>query len=106
MPSRPPTMRGIASHDREQRRHRESLGADADGPDADPPTTAPSPEDDLMQKQDAAAVQAIHGYFDGDPEAQLVLLGWQDCLRGAELREATGLSQGQLAMRLGGSGRE
>jgi hypothetical protein len=49
-----------------------------------------------MQKQDAAAVQAIHGYFDGDPEAQLVLLGWQDCLRGAELREATGLSQGQV----------
>ena len=49
-----------------------------------------------MQKQDAAAVQAIHGCFDDDPEAQLVLLGWQDDLRGAELREATSLNQGQL----------
>jgi DNA-directed RNA polymerase specialized sigma24 family protein len=89
-------MRSIASHDRKQRRRTESLGAGADGPDTDPPTTAPSPEHDLMQKQDAAAVQAIHGYFDDAPEAQLVLLGWQDGLRGAELREATGLNQGQL----------
>jgi DNA-directed RNA polymerase specialized sigma24 family protein len=88
------TMRSIASHDRKQRGRLESLGA-AEG-DVDPPATAPSPEDDLMQKQDAAAVQAIHGSFNDDPEAQLVLLGWQDCLRGAELREATSLDQGQI----------
>jgi DNA-directed RNA polymerase specialized sigma24 family protein len=86
------SMRGIASHERTQRRH-ESLSGDAD---ADPTTTTPSPEDDLMQKQDAAAVQAIHGCFDDDPDAQLVLMGWQDGLRGAELREATGLDQGKL----------
>jgi DNA-directed RNA polymerase specialized sigma24 family protein len=88
------TMRSIASHDRKQRRRMESLGADEDG--AALPATAPSPEDDLMQKQDAVAVQAIHGCFNDDPESQLVLLGWQDGLGGAELREATSLDQGQL----------
>jgi DNA-directed RNA polymerase specialized sigma24 family protein len=90
------TMRSIASHDRKQRRRTESLGTAADDPATDPPTSAPSPEDVMMQKQDAAAVQAIHGCFDDDPQAQLVLLGWQDGLRGAELREATGLEQRQL----------
>jgi DNA-directed RNA polymerase specialized sigma24 family protein len=86
------TLRSIASHDRKQRRRSESLATDSR--DTDP--HAPSPEDDLMQKQAAAAVQAIHGCFDDDPEAQLVLLGLQDGLRGAALREATGLDQGQL----------
>jgi hypothetical protein len=41
-------------------------------------------------------VQAIHAVFADDPEAQLVLLGWQDDLKGAELREATDLDQGKL----------
>lgn len=90
------TMRSVASHDREQARRTESIGGDAEY-DADPPgAAAASPEDELMQKQDAAAVQAIHGCFEDDPEAQLVLLGWQDGLRGSELREATGLDQGKL----------
>ena len=62
----------------------------------DPPAVGPSPEDQVMQKQDAAAVQTIHGRFDDDEEAQLVLLGWQDDLGGAALRDATGLGQGQL----------
>jgi DNA-directed RNA polymerase specialized sigma24 family protein len=88
------TMRSIASHDRKQRRRMESVGAAA--LDADPTATVPSPEDQLMQKRDTAAVQAIHGCFNDDSEAQLVILGWQDGLRGAELREATGLDQGQL----------
>ena len=87
------SMRSIAGHDRKQRGRMDPGTAEGD---ADPPATGPSPEDDLMQKQDAAAVQAIHGCFNDDPEAQLVLLGWQDGLRGAELREATGLDQWQL----------
>ncbi len=88
------TMRGIASQDRKKRHRTESLGANPNDGDTDP--LGSSPEDDLMQKQDAAAVQAIHGYFNDDPEAQLVLLGMQDGLRGAALREATSLNQGQL----------
>jgi DNA-directed RNA polymerase specialized sigma24 family protein len=90
------TMRSIANHDREQARRTVSISGNT-GRNADPPgAAAPSPEDELMQRQDAAAVQAIHGCFADDPEAQLVLLGWQDGLRGSELREATGLDQGKL----------
>jgi DNA-directed RNA polymerase specialized sigma24 family protein len=96
------TMRSIASHDRLQRGRESSLedmqaaNAVADSEAADPPVSGPSPEDQLMQKQDAAAVQTIHGRFEDDEEAQLILLGWQDDLRGAALREATGLDQGKL----------
>jgi hypothetical protein len=88
------TMRSIASHGRKQRRRLESV--DAAARDTNPSAMVPSPEDELMQKQDAAAVQAIHGCFNDDTEAQLVLLGWQDELHGAKLREATGLDQEQL----------
>jgi DNA-directed RNA polymerase specialized sigma24 family protein len=88
------TMRSIASHDRKQRR---AITSSPDG-DAVAPVrgTAPSPEDDLIQKQDAAAVQKIHDLFVDDEEAQLVLLGWQDGLKGAALREATDLNQRRL----------
>lgn len=95
------TMRSIAGHDREKRRRSKSVD-DAAEPAvgasgaADSGAHAPSPEDILMDKQDAAAVREIHGYFDDDAEAQLVLLGLQDDLRGAALREATGLNQAQL----------
>lgn len=94
------TMRSLASHSREKRHRSKSIDdvpqpavSTSDGVGA---VSAPSPEDDLMNKQDATAVQAIHRFFDDDEEAQLVLLGWQDELRGAELREATGLSQSQI----------
>lgn len=94
------TMRSLASHDREKRRRSTTIDETtqpavtiADGVGA---ASAPSPEDNLMNKQEATAVQAIHGYFDDDEEAQLVLIGWQDDLAGAELREATGLNQSQI----------
>jgi DNA-directed RNA polymerase specialized sigma24 family protein len=91
------TMRSISHHDREQRRRTKSLVGEAstDG-DAVSPAISPSPEDDLMEKQSAAAVQAMHQIFDDDPDAQIVLLGMQDELRGAALRDATGLEQGQV----------
>ncbi len=41
-------------------------------------------------------MQAIHDNFEDDPEAQLVLMGWAEGLRGAPLREATGLDQARL----------
>jgi DNA-directed RNA polymerase specialized sigma24 family protein len=86
------TMRGIASHERKKRRSTGLLGAGAH----DVPNMAASPEDQLIERQDAAAVQTLQDLFEDDPDAQLVLLGWQDGLRGAELREATGLNQGKL----------
>jgi hypothetical protein len=96
------TMRSIASHDRVQRKRFDAVGGtaqageDGEGWEAELPATAPSPEDDLLRKEEVAAVQAIFAEFDDYPDAQLVLLGWQDELRGAALREATGLDQGQL----------
>jgi DNA-directed RNA polymerase specialized sigma24 family protein len=96
------TMRSVASHARKQRQREapsadeELLGAGADRGSVIPLPAAPSPEDILMEKQNTAAVQAIYGCFDDDAEAQLVLMGWQDDLRGVALREATGLDQGQL----------
>ena len=96
------TMRSIAGHDRKQRRRLCPIGEpgqpgeDGDGPRGEPAAATPSPEEDLLRKEEAEAVQAIFGDFDDDEEAQLVLIGWQDDLRGAELREATGLNQTQL----------
>jgi hypothetical protein len=90
------TMRSIAGHDRKQRLRLAEPRDERAGPERELATAAPSPEDELLMKEEAAAVQAIFGEFDDDPDAQLVLLGWDDELRGAALREATGLDQGQL----------
>jgi DNA-directed RNA polymerase specialized sigma24 family protein len=92
------TMKSIASHAREK--HRRVVIA-ADPPEtanaalsgAADPVSAPSPEDDLVARQEAAAVQKIYGHFEDDDEAALVLMGWADGLRGKALREATGLDQ-------------
>ncbi|WP_338702070.1 sigma-70 family RNA polymerase sigma factor (plasmid) [Bradyrhizobium sp. 26S5] len=90
------TMRSIASHDREAWRRTQALpDGDAAG-SAEAASSAPSPEDDLVQREDAEAIRAIQDCFNDDPEAQLVLLGWQEDLRGAALRDATGLDQGQI----------
>jgi DNA-directed RNA polymerase specialized sigma24 family protein len=95
------TMRSIASHARKKQRRSAPLSAvphasSAEDGQGDPPATGPSPEEALIEQQDAAAVQAIHGRFEDDPEAQLVLMGWGDGLRGRALREATGLDQSAL----------
>lgn len=96
------TMRSITHHERERQRRSVSLtagphpGEPVERNQADPPTTGASPEDILAEKEDSAIVQAIHGHFEDDPEAQLLLMGWADGERGAALREATGLDQGAL----------
>jgi DNA-directed RNA polymerase specialized sigma24 family protein len=96
------TMRSIAGHDRKRRRRLSPMGepgrpADKCAADHEGPTgIAPSPEDDLLAKEEGQAVQAIFGDFDDDEQAQLVLIGWQDDLGGAALREGTGLNQTQL----------
>jgi hypothetical protein len=102
MPFMVETMRSIAGHDRKRRLCLGSVGGGAEpgeegvGPERELATGAPSPEDELLRKEEAAAVQVIFNEFDDDPDAQLVLLGWQDELRGAALREATGLDQGRI----------
>lgn len=90
-------MRSVASHERAKRRGTVSLtntGETVDG--IDPGAIVQSPEDDLSEKQRASIIQAIYTTLGDDPEAQLVWMGWTEDLRGAALREATGLSQDQL----------
>jgi hypothetical protein len=96
------TMRSIAHHERKRQRRSVSLTAEphsgepVEGNQADPPATGASPEDILAEKEDSAIVQAIHGHFEDDPGAQLLLIGWALGLRGVALREETGLDQGAL----------
>jgi hypothetical protein len=93
------TMKSIASHDREQRwkslqvvpRHGEASVAPSECP-----ADQPSPEQHVIEQQAVDTVKQIHDLFQDDPEAQLVIMGWADDLRGRALREATGLDQDAL----------
>lgn len=95
------TMKSIASHARNGRRRAVAAAdppqpANTAGSDTADAVLAPSPEEELIAKQDADAVQKIYGHFEDDGEAGLVLLGWAEGLRGKALREATGLDQAGL----------
>ena len=41
-------------------------------------------------------VGAIHGCFEGDEQAQMVVLGWSEGYRGKELRDFVGVDQAAL----------
>lgn len=91
------TMRSIADHARRDRlRMAASPQATAGERNPDGHAEPPTPEDSLLEKESAARVQLIHEHFEDDSEAQLVLMGWADGLRGKELREATALDQAAL----------
>jgi DNA-directed RNA polymerase specialized sigma24 family protein len=93
------TMKSIASHDREQRwrtmklvpRHGEASVAPSEYP-----SDQLTPEEHLIEQQSSDMVKQILALFEDDAEAQLVIMGWAEHLRGRELREATGLDQGNL----------
>jgi DNA-directed RNA polymerase specialized sigma24 family protein len=92
------TMRSIAGHER-TKHGRIVFLADLDGTVpgvTDPSAAGRDAEHELIAKQEIAAVQGIYALFSDDDEAQLVLMGWNEELRGAALREATGLDQGKL----------
>ncbi len=95
------TMRSIAHHDRNKARRTTSLTVVPRQGDAldgliDYPSDQLTPEEHMIEQQAVDTVSNIHGRFDDDVEAQLVLMGWADDLRGKELREATGLDQAAL----------
>jgi hypothetical protein len=50
----------------------------------------------MIELQAADTVRTIHDMFQDDAEAQLVVMGWADGLRGRELRDGTGLDQAAL----------
>jgi DNA-directed RNA polymerase specialized sigma24 family protein len=93
------TMRSISGHHREKRlREMADGGASQDADRAKPAfTTASSnPEQILLDRESQNTVDAIHDHFDGDEEAQMVVLGWSEGYRGAELREFVGVDQAGL----------
>jgi DNA-directed RNA polymerase specialized sigma24 family protein len=88
------TMKSIASHAREQGK-RMVVVANPPEPGSTDATesTAPSPEDEVVA---ASMLRDIHAHLENDEEAMLVLMGWDEGLRGKALREATGLDQAGL----------
>lgn len=93
------TMRSIASHDREQRWRIQQLApthGEASVAPSDIPANELTPEEHLIEQQSVDTTKQILAQFEDDEEAQLVIMGWADGLRGRELREATGLNQAAL----------
>jgi DNA-directed RNA polymerase specialized sigma24 family protein len=94
------SMKSIAGHDRAARKRTRTLGAVPREGAALPSATAIAQDveqtiqETLERAQRALeTVDDIFTLFDGDEEAQYLILGWSDGKRGAELREATGLDQ-------------
>ena len=87
------TMKSIASHAREQGNR--VVVADPPEPGSADATesTPPSPEDEVIA---ASMLRDIRAHLENDEEAMLVLMGWDEGLRGKALREATGLDQAGL----------
>jgi DNA-directed RNA polymerase specialized sigma24 family protein len=93
------TMRSIASHHREKRRREPADGGAAqETQDAQPvfsPVTS-DPEQMLIERESEDTVGAIHDCFEGDEQAQMVVLGWSEGYRGKELRDFVGVDQAAL----------
>ena len=93
------TMRSIASHHREKRRREPADGGAAqETQDAQPvfSTATSDPEQMLIERESEDTVGAIHDCFDGDEQAQMVVLGWSEGYRGKELRDFVGVDQAAL----------
>jgi DNA-directed RNA polymerase specialized sigma24 family protein len=96
------TMRSIAYHDRKKRRREPPLPSaprpDGEDDDGQPDITADqlTPEEHLLEQEAVDTITVIHRHFDGDDQAQMVLLGWADEMHGKELREFVGVDQAGL----------
>jgi DNA-directed RNA polymerase specialized sigma24 family protein len=93
------TMRSIASHHREKRRREPADGGAAqEAQEARPvfSAAASDPEQTLIERESEDTVGAIHGCFEGDEQAQMVVLGWSEGYRGKELRDFVGVDQAAL----------
>jgi DNA-directed RNA polymerase specialized sigma24 family protein len=93
------TMRSIASHHREKRRREPADGGAAqEAQEARPvfSTVTSDPEQMLIERESEDTVVAIHDCFEGDEQAQMVVLGWSEGYRGKELRDFVGVDQTAL----------
>lgn len=93
------TMRSIANHQREKRWREAADGGasqEADGAGIMFTGGSTDPEQSLLDRESEDIIQAIHASFDGDEQAQLLILGWSEGYRGKELREFIGVEQTAL----------
>ena len=94
------TMRSIASHHREKRRREPADGGAAQEAAETPAVVfsaaASDPEQILIERESEDTVVAIHDCFEGDEQAQMVVLGWSEGYRGKELRDFVGVDQAAL----------
>jgi DNA-directed RNA polymerase specialized sigma24 family protein len=94
------SMRSIASHEREKRA-RETADGSVEDPDhgsasvmfASPPST---PEESLLEREAVDVIKHFQNCFEGDEQAQMVILGWSGGYRGKELRDFVGVDQPTL----------
>ena len=91
------TMRSIASHHREKHLRESADGGTSQETQGAQPMFSGAvldPEQVLIESENTVA--AIHDSFDGDEQAQLVILGWSEGYRGKELRDFVGVDQTAL----------
>jgi DNA-directed RNA polymerase specialized sigma24 family protein len=94
------SMRGIASHEREKRA-RETPDASVNDPDRGSESamfssTPSTPEELLLEREAVDVIKHFQNCFEGDEQAQMVILGWSGGYRGKELREFVGVDQPAL----------
>lgn len=103
------TMRSIADHDREKLANENFtplenkegvIKTDAETSAGLSGLGSLNPEGHLLRKEEEAnvtdVIATIQSHFDGDDDCQLLILGWCDGLRGAELRNFLGVDQTRL----------
>ncbi|HLH92902.1 MAG TPA: sigma-70 family RNA polymerase sigma factor [Xanthobacteraceae bacterium] len=96
------TMRSLASHRREKHARERADGGTAQekagvGAAIAFASAALDPEEMLIEQQEVGdTVGEILACFEGDEEAQMVVLGWSAGRRGKELREYVGVEQAAL----------
>ncbi len=98
------SMRNIAGRQRKHLRRQVPIGVGAahqEGVEESEVTDdAPGALDEIIRSEDekrAAEVLAIlQRHYESDEHAQLVLLGWDERMRGKQLREFVGVSQAEL----------
>ena len=93
------TMRSVASHHREKRwREPADGGAAQEAQEARPvfSAAASDPEQMLIERESEDTVGVIHDCFEGDEQAQMVVLGWSEGYRGKELRDFVSVDQAAL----------
>jgi DNA-directed RNA polymerase specialized sigma24 family protein len=95
------TMRSMAGHYRKKlAREIADGGASQDRAESGAAVVfaaaAPNPEESLIEREGVDTVAAIQACFEGDEEAQMVVLGWSGGYRGKELRDFVGIEQDAL----------